>query len=239
MAGGKFSEAQLHGMTIRESADDGSDFTNAPADYRRLFLGEDGQLHVKDSAGAVTGIGGAIADILDLDTAETDDTLVLAPDGAGGVEFRAEAGGAAHVGAKAYNSGTQTIANGTETAVTLNTDEWDSNAFHDTSTNTSRMTIPAGMGGKYLCIGKVYFAADADGYRRVGFYVNGAVSAITIVDTDLGTDAAVIIATGELLLAAGDFVEMWVQHSAGGDLAIGHASARRAQCDFSITYLGA
>lgn len=93
MAGGVFSSAKLNGMTIRESADDGSDFTNPDADYRRLFLGEDGQLHVKDSAGTVTGIGGAIADILDLDTAETDDTLVLAPDGAGGVEFRAEAAG--------------------------------------------------------------------------------------------------------------------------------------------------
>lgn len=34
-----------------------------------------------------------VADILDLPTVETDDTLVLAPDGAGGVEFRAEAGG--------------------------------------------------------------------------------------------------------------------------------------------------
>jgi hypothetical protein len=34
-----------------------------------------------------------VADILDLPTAETDGTLVLAPDGAGGVEFRTEAGG--------------------------------------------------------------------------------------------------------------------------------------------------
>ena len=55
-----FSEAQLFGMTIRESADDGSDFTNPAADYRRLFLGEDGQLHVKDSAGTVTAIGGTL-----------------------------------------------------------------------------------------------------------------------------------------------------------------------------------
>lgn len=40
----------------------------------------------------ITGAGAA-ADILDLPTVETDDTLVLAPDGAGGVEFRAETGG--------------------------------------------------------------------------------------------------------------------------------------------------
>lgn len=54
MAGGKFSEANLFGMTIRESANDGSDFTNPDADYRRLFLGEDGLLHLRDSAGTVT-----------------------------------------------------------------------------------------------------------------------------------------------------------------------------------------
>ena len=90
---GMFSLEKLFGVTIRESATDGSDFTNPDADYRRLFLGEDGQLHVKDSAGAVTGIGGTPAEIVDIPTAEMDDSLVLAPDGMGGVEFRAEAGG--------------------------------------------------------------------------------------------------------------------------------------------------
>jgi hypothetical protein len=53
-------------------------------------------LHGIDDTGAdidYNPAGASIADILDLPTAETDDTLVLAPDGAGGVEFRAEAGG--------------------------------------------------------------------------------------------------------------------------------------------------
>ena len=59
MAGGKFSEANLFGITLRESANDGSDFTNPDADYRRVFLGEDGELHKRDSAGAVTGFGGS------------------------------------------------------------------------------------------------------------------------------------------------------------------------------------
>lgn len=88
-----FKDALLHGMTIRESANDGSDFTNPAADYRRLFLGEDGQLHVRDSAGTVTDIGGNVADILDLPTVETDTDLRLAPDGAGGVEWAATGGG--------------------------------------------------------------------------------------------------------------------------------------------------
>ena len=90
---GAIEDEKIYGLTIRESATDGSDFSNPAADYRRLFLGEDGQLHVKDAAGAVTDIGGSVADILDVPTAEMDDTLVLAPDGAGALQFRPETGG--------------------------------------------------------------------------------------------------------------------------------------------------
>lgn len=38
---------------MRESANDGSDFTNPDSDYRRVFLGEDGFLKTKDSSGTV------------------------------------------------------------------------------------------------------------------------------------------------------------------------------------------
>jgi hypothetical protein len=51
---GLIHEEKAYGLTIRESANDGSDFTNPDADYRRLFLGEDGFLHVRDSSGTVT-----------------------------------------------------------------------------------------------------------------------------------------------------------------------------------------
>lgn len=44
------------GLTIRESASDGSDFSNPDADYRVLFLGEDGKLHLRDSSGTVTDV---------------------------------------------------------------------------------------------------------------------------------------------------------------------------------------
>lgn len=49
----------IFGLHLRESATDGSDFSNADADYRRVFLGEDGQLHAKDASGTVTDLGGA------------------------------------------------------------------------------------------------------------------------------------------------------------------------------------
>lgn len=59
----------IYGIHVRESANDGSDFTNAAADYRILFLGEDGLLHTKDSSGTVdepwTGGGGTGQGLVD------------------------------------------------------------------------------------------------------------------------------------------------------------------------------
>jgi hypothetical protein len=46
-------------LLMQEVATDGSDTSNPDADYRRLFLGEDGALHLKDSAGAVTSVAAA------------------------------------------------------------------------------------------------------------------------------------------------------------------------------------
>ncbi len=60
----------IYGIHIRESANDGSDFSNGATDYRVLFLGEDGYLHVKDSAGSVTNpynvTGGAVTGASDI-----------------------------------------------------------------------------------------------------------------------------------------------------------------------------
>lgn len=53
--------ASIYGIQIRESANNGSDFSNAAADYRIMFLGEDGFFHLKDSAGTVTSPGGSIS----------------------------------------------------------------------------------------------------------------------------------------------------------------------------------
>lgn len=74
----KFSDVLAAGVTIRESADDGSDFTNPAADYRRLFLGEDGLLHVKDSAGTVTNpFTGGSPTIVTESTAASGDTTIV------------------------------------------------------------------------------------------------------------------------------------------------------------------
>lgn len=60
----KASDNKFPGIILQEAANDGSDFSNPDADYRRVFLGEDGQLHAKDSAGTVTDLGAAASGAL-------------------------------------------------------------------------------------------------------------------------------------------------------------------------------
>lgn len=50
-------------VILEEVATDGSDITSPDADYRTLFLGEDGDLHLKDSSGTVTDVGGSTSDL--------------------------------------------------------------------------------------------------------------------------------------------------------------------------------
>jgi hypothetical protein len=55
------SDNQFPKVILEEVANDGSATTTPAADHRALFLGEDGSLHLKDSAAAVTDIGGSAA----------------------------------------------------------------------------------------------------------------------------------------------------------------------------------
>lgn len=48
-------------LILEEVADDGSATVTPAADHRALFLGEDGLLHLKDSAGSVTTPGGGVS----------------------------------------------------------------------------------------------------------------------------------------------------------------------------------
>lgn len=71
----------IYGLHLRESANDGSDFGSADSDYRKVFLGEDGRLYGKDSAGAVVALGsGALLNAVSI----TSDVTVTGTSEAGG-----------------------------------------------------------------------------------------------------------------------------------------------------------
>jgi hypothetical protein len=54
------------------------------------------------------------------------------------------------LGCHVYHNADQTITNATLTAINFNSERFDTDAFHDNSTNNTRLTIPSGKGGKYV-----------------------------------------------------------------------------------------
>jgi hypothetical protein len=68
----------------------------------------------------------------------------------GGIPAWGAAPTPSYVGALAYFFSSQNLTSGVAVVLTFADEAWDTNGFHSTSSNTSRMTIPSGYGGKYL-----------------------------------------------------------------------------------------
>ena len=141
------------------------------------------------------------------------------------------------VGARAFNTAAQVITTSLITAITLNSERFDTSGFHDTATNTSRMTVPAGLGGMYVISGSLEWAAGATGQRAIFLRLNGT--------TDLAGsrhDAAAASVTTHTIstiyqLAATDYVELVVFHTQGADLST--AAAGNRSPELSLFRIGA
>jgi hypothetical protein len=141
---------------------------------------------------------------------------------------------AGFVGAYAYKSANQTLTSGASTLISFNTENFDTNGFHDNATNNSRMTIPTGYGGKYLLSVMFYYASNAAGYRELTIKKNG--SFINYFYAPGNSQPNTIQGALVLSLVAGDYIELSSYQNTGGNLdVIGGADATY----FQITYLGA
>jgi len=75
--------------------------------------------------------------------------------------------------ARAYNSGNFSLTSGTAAVITLDSERWDTDTIHSTSSNTSRLT--ATTAGHYAISGSAEFAASgAEGRRYLEILLNGA-----------------------------------------------------------------
>lgn len=90
------------------------------AGQQRLFIDTADDLpKLKDSTGTVAPFGGAGGDFDTLTTAETDTTKVARPDGAGGVEWGTESGGASELDYATFTSAVTVTATSEATANTV------------------------------------------------------------------------------------------------------------------------
>jgi len=137
---------------------------------------------------------------------------------AGGVPTWAAPAGGAFVGASLYDTtATQSISNNTSTLITWDSENFDTNTYHSTSSNTSRITIPAGKAGKYLFTSYGFFADNATGNRRLDLRKNGSLIRSWPTPSTTATFSGLTI-TCILNLAEADYIEIAVFQSSGGSL---------------------
>lgn len=113
-----------------------------------------------------------------------------------------------------------TVTTSSTTAIPFTAEDWDSDAFHDNSTNPSRITIPTGYQGKYEVNAGIAFASNSTGRRTLIVRLNGSTSIVRDNRAAPASgDASITVAT-KLSLSAGDYIEVLAYHEAGVDLAL-------------------
>lgn len=142
----------------------------------------------------------------------------------------------AFVGASVYNSTNVTINHNTYTQIPFNSELFDTDNFHSTTTNNSRLTIPSGKDGKY----QFTFAILADPYGVAAknvtrLYKNGSGGKITVFDSNASDDSSFFM-QGIESAVAGDYFEIYCNQNTGSSRS---ASGGTNYCWFSIQYLGA
>jgi hypothetical protein len=124
--------------------------------------------------------------------------------------------------ARVYNSTQLIVASATTTVLTYNSERYDTHGFHSTSSNTGRLTVPAGLGGMYLVGGAWQWDANAGGTRRAfGLRLNGTLVIAAVEEAPSGATMFPTFAPATLVaLAAGDYVDSTGYQDAGGNLAV-------------------
>ena len=156
-----------------------------------------------------------------------------------GLKWAAAASGTpTFVGCFIYGTSSPSIANATVTTVSFGAENFDSDGFHDNTTNNSRITIPTGKGGKYLVVAQQAWAANLTGLRQLRILKNGTAVQISQLNNnasntvDLQNNISYILS-----LAAADYIEMAVYQNTGGNLTLSNSNDN--ETFLSITYQGA
>ena len=120
------------------------------------------------------------------------------------------------IGAKAYHNTAQSINDSTLTALSLNSERWDTDTIHDNSTNNSRLTCKTA--GKYLITGCVEWQDGGAGARVTWIRLNGATKIAEYVPSASTTVDLAATITTVYNMAVNDYVELIAYQDSGGAL---------------------
>jgi len=168
------------------------------------------------------------------------DTVLTADSStATGLKWAAPASGSTFAGVSCYNTpNNQSLSNNTYTVITWDSEDFDTDGYHSTSSNTSRITIPTGKGGKYLFNGGIYFDnAQSTGFRELALYKNGTKFRAFFAATPGGGTTAYPNPQVNIVVTAvaGDYFQLYARQNSGTNV----TQYFDEGCWFQATYLGA
>jgi len=118
--------------------------------------------------------------------------------------------GATFVGARAKQTVAQSIPDNAFTTITFDAEDYDTDGFHSTSSNTSRLTVPSGLGGYYLIVGAATHENSGVNHETNTKLLKNGVEFRQRLVMATGSSHAGVDLTEILSLAAGDYIE--IQH---------------------------
>jgi len=119
---------------------------------------------------------------------------------------------------KVTNSAAQSIPDATVTALTWNTETWDTNDIHDTTTNPSRLTCK--VAGIYLVVAFLGWASNTTGRRTLRIYKNGAQLSMTEMPITSAAPYGNTILVDIVSLDVNDYIESLAHQTSGAALDI-------------------
>ena len=131
-------------------------------------------------------------------------------------------------------STTQIISGSTYTAILFNTEEFDTDSFHSTSTNTSRITIPSGKDGRYQVNASLAWSNVTGDLRNIVIYKNGSLYQ-ECPYIAAGADGRTHAQTSLVMdLVATDYIEVYAYQNKGTTVGIWGNDTYAKGTNFSV-----
>ena len=141
-------------------------------------------------------------------------------------------------GCSVTHSAAQACASGTNTALNFDTEDWDTDGYHDTVTNNTRLTLP--FTGKFLITGWIPWAPQNTTSRRnLEVLKNGSVMEMRNETMAASSGAGEPNNTIAVMVngVAGDYYELIAWQNSGSSLSSSHTSATDLRVRFQIFML--